>query len=111
MMMFLDDQIDTLEEESVSVLKLKCPYGRPGESNGEWSRDCSNWKALVSSVERERLLGRDNKLAEGEFYMSLAEFVRTFSAVECVHFDAETSRDEPTLQHGKGWPCYTNNSI
>lgn len=93
-------QVDTLEKENVPVLRLRCPYGRTGEPSGEWSRDCPNWKTLAPPSERERLAGRD-RLPEGEFFMSLAEFVRCFSAVECVHFDAETSRDEPTLQ-GKG---------
>lgn len=89
-----------MEDESVPVLRLKCPYGRSGEPSGDWSRDCPNWSELVSSNERDRLLGRD-RLPDGEFYMALTEFVRCFSAVECVHLDAETSRDEPTLQ-GKG---------
>lgn len=96
------DKVDTLDEESVPVLKLKCPYGRGGESNGDWSRDCANWSGLVSPNERDRLVGRD-RLADGEFYMTLAEFVRCFSAVECVHLDAETSRDEPTLQGKVPW--------
>lgn len=92
-------QVDTLSEETVPLLRLRCPYGRHGESVGEWSRDGKSWDTSVSSSERDRL-GAE-QLAEGEFYLSFPDFAQTFTSIECVHLDAETSRDEPTLQ-GKG---------
>ena len=92
-------QVDTLQQESITLIRLRSPYGRPGENLNDWSRDSKQWDVSVSSVERQRL-GVDN-LADGEFYMSLADFVQTFSQIESVHLDTETSRDEPTL-HGKG---------
>ena len=91
-----------MTEESVPLLRLRCPYGRHGESTGDWSRgDAKNWETSVSvsSAERERL-GPD-QLPDGEFYLSFPDFIATFTAIECVHLDAETSRDEPTLQ-GRG---------
>jgi hypothetical protein len=94
--------VDTLTEESVPLLRLRCPYGRHGESTGDWSRgDAKNWETSVSvsAAERERL-GPD-QLPDGEFYLSFPDFIATFTAIECVHLDAETSRDEPTLQ-GRG---------
>jgi hypothetical protein len=93
------EQVDTLQQESITLIRLRSPYGRPGENLNDWSRDSKQWDVSVSSVERQRL-GVDN-LADGEFYMSLADFVQTFSQIESVHLDTETSRDEPTL-HGKG---------
>lgn len=92
-------QVDTLSDESVPLLRLRCPYGRHGESTGDWSRDSKLWENSVSSSERERLAS--DQLLDGEFYLSFTDFVQTFTAIECVHLDAETSRDEPTLQ-GKG---------
>jgi hypothetical protein len=89
-------QVDTLSNESVSLVRLRCPYGRSGENRADWSRGSKTWDVLVSSTERERLARE--KLADGEFYMSFSDFVQTFTTIECVHLDAETSRDEPTLQ-------------
>lgn len=88
-----------MTDESVPLLRLRCPYGRHGESTGEWSRNSQNWETMVSPAERERLTL--DQLVDGEFYLSFPDFVQTFTAIESVHFDAETSRDEPTLQ-GKG---------
>ena len=93
------DKVDTLAEESVPLIRLRCPYGRHGESTGQWSRDSTNWQTLVTSAERDRLA--PDQLLDGEFYLAFNDFVQTFTGVECVHLDAETSRDEPTLQ-GKG---------
>ena len=91
-------QVDTLVNESVNLVRLRCPYGRQGVNTADWSRGSKKWDQ-VSSSERDRL-AKDH-LADGEFYVSFVDFVQTFTALECVHLDAETSRDEPTLQ-GKG---------
>lgn len=77
-------------------MRLRCPFGITGESTSDWGRSSSNWNELVSNSERERLA--PHQLAEGEFYLSFNDFVETFTQIECVHLDAETSRDEPTLQ-------------
>ena len=91
-------QVDTLANESVNLVRLKCPYGRQGVNTSDWSRQSKCWEQ-VSTSEKDRL-GRDH-LGDGEFYLSFVDFVQTFTSLECVHLDAETSRDEPTLQ-GKG---------
>ena len=80
------------------MIKLKSPYGRSGENLGDWACESSNWDVQVSSAVKDKLC---EPLNEGEFFMSLADFVQTFTNIECVHLDTETSRDEPTL-HGKG---------
>lgn len=90
--------MDTLAEESVPLIRMRCPYGRLGENTAEWARGSKAWDVLISSTERDRLAPGD--LVEGEFYISFADFVQTYTSVECVHLDADTSRDEPTL-HGK----------
>ncbi|KAG1674068.1 Calpain-C [Nymphon striatum] len=38
-----------------------------------------------------------------EFWMPYNEFVKTFSKIEVVHLDSETSRDEPSLRHKTSW--------
>lgn len=91
--------METLNRDAVILIRLRSPYGVSGENVGEWCRDHENWHVLVSGVERERL--GLSRLIDGEFYISFDDFVQTFTHIECVHVDTETSRDEPTLQ-GKG---------
>ena len=81
-------------------MRLRCPFGKSGESSTDWSRHSPKWNECVSNGERERLA--PHQLAEGEFYLSFNDFVDTFTQIESVHLDTETSRDEPTLQ-GKGF--------
>lgn len=35
--------------------------------------------------------------------MSYSDFVRTFTQLEVIHLDGETSRDEPSLRHKTPW--------
>lgn len=35
--------------------------------------------------------------------MNYNEFVKTFTHVEMVHLDSDTSRDEPSLHHKRTW--------
>lgn len=35
--------------------------------------------------------------------MAYSDFVRTFSQLEVIHLDGETSRDEPSLRHKTPW--------
>jgi len=95
------EKVDTLNNENVSLMRLRCPFGISGESTSDWCRNCPNWNELVSNGERERLA--PHQLAEGEFYLSFNDFVENFTQIECVHLDAETSRDEPTLQGKVPW--------
>ena len=40
---------------------------------------------------------------EGEFWMPYMDFIKTFTHLEVVHLDSETSRDEPSMADKKRW--------
>lgn len=49
------NKVDTLSEESVSLLRLRCLYVRHGESTVDWSRgEAKNWDRSVSLAKSER---------------------------------------------------------
>lgn len=37
------------------------------------------------------------------FRISYSDFVKTFTHLETVHLDSDTSRDEPSLHHKQTW--------
>ena len=43
------------------------------------------------------------KLSKGEFFMPFKSWVNTFTHLEVVHLDGDTSRDEPSLQDKVPW--------
>ncbi|XP_008486255.2 calpain-C-like, partial [Diaphorina citri] len=94
------ERIETYDGEPVQLVKLRNPLGGGGEYIGAWSRDSSNWDA-VSAHDKETLGVRH--LADGEFWISYADFLKAFTHLEVVHLDSETSRDEPSLHHKNTW--------
>lgn len=93
------ERIETFNNQTVQLLKLRNPLGPSAEYNGPWSINSVEWSD-IPPYEVERLQA---KLAEGEFYMSYLEFMSTFTHLEVVHLDSDTSRDEPTLYHKNTW--------
>lgn len=93
-------QVKTFSGESVQLVKLLNPLGHGGEYLGDWARDAADWDE-VTSPEKERLGIRH--MADGEFWISYSDFVKTFTHLEAVHLDSDTSRDEPSLHHKQTW--------
>lgn len=94
------DRVETFSGEPVQLIKLRNPIGPGGEYVGAWARDSVDWDE-VPPHEKERLAARH--LGEGEFWISYSDFVKTFTHLEIVHLDNETSRDEPSLHHKNTW--------
>lgn len=80
-------------------MKLRNPLGPASEYVGSWSLDSPEWSE-TSPHEQERLQA---KLTEDEFWIPYAEFVKTFTHLEVVHLDSDTSRDEPSLHNKNTW--------
>lgn len=95
------EKVERYSGEQVSLVRLRTPLGTSGEYLGSWrGRDAPEWDD-VHQHERDRL---NLKLTpEGEFWMSYSDFVRTFTQLEVIHLDGETSRDEPSLRHKTPW--------
>ncbi|KAK0181079.1 hypothetical protein PV327_003395 [Microctonus hyperodae] len=94
------ERVETFSGEAVQLVKLRNPLGPGGEYIGAWARGSLEWDE-VPIVERDRLAVRN--MAEGEFWISYSDFVKTFTHLEVVHLDAETSRDEPSLHSKHTW--------
>ncbi|XP_065349926.1 calpain-C [Cloeon dipterum] len=92
------DRVETFNGENVQLVRLRNPTGVGSEYVGAWSRDSAEWDE-VPMDERERL----SSLGDGEFWISYSDFVKTFSHLEVVHLDSDTSRDEPSLHHRSTW--------
>lgn len=93
------DKIETFNNEPIQLLKLKNPLGPASEYLGPFAKDSAEW-AEVHPVEIDRIL---SKTQEGEFWMPYSEFIKTFTHLEIVHLDNDTSRDEPSLQNKNTW--------
>ncbi|XP_023016571.1 calpain C [Leptinotarsa decemlineata] len=93
------ERVDTFSGEGVQLLKVRNPLGQPSEYIGSWYADCPEYSE-IPPPELERLQG---KLQEGEFWMPFPHFTKTFTHLEVVHLDSDTSRDEPSLHNKNTW--------
>lgn len=94
------ERVETFSGEPVQLVKLRNPMGPGGEYVGAWARDSMDWDE-VPPQEKERLAVRH--MGDGEFWISYSDFVKTFTHLEVVHLDSDTSRDEPSLHHKNTW--------
>lgn len=85
--------------EAVQLVKLRNPLGPSSEYIGPWSRESPEWTD-IEPHEHERL---QLKTLDGEFWMCYPDFVKTFTHLEVVHLDSDTSRDEPSLHNKNTW--------
>ncbi|KAL1117337.1 hypothetical protein AAG570_004663, partial [Ranatra chinensis] len=93
------ERVETINGEVIQLVRLRSSVGG-GEYVGTWSRTCTQWHQ-VPHQEKERI-GLSNR-PDTEFWMSYSEFIKTFSHIEAVHLDSETSRDEPSLHNKQTW--------
>lgn len=94
------ERVETFGGDPVQLVKLRNPMGPGGEYVGAWARDSLDWDE-VPPQEKERLAVRH--MGDGEFWISYSDFVKTFTHLEVVHLDSDTSRDEPSLHHKSTW--------
>lgn len=93
------ERIEMFSGEATQLIKIRNPLGQSNEYTGSWSVDSQEWSDTPPH-ELERIQG---KLQEGEFWMPYSDFVQTFTHLEVVHLDNDTSRDEPSLHHKNTW--------
>lgn len=86
-------------DEQISLVRLINPLGPGAEFIGAFGRDSREWLD-ISDQDRLRCESVEDVEEEGDsaFWMSWHEFVKSFTHVEVVHLDGETSRDEPSLR-------------
>ncbi|XP_076272329.1 calpain C isoform X2 [Rhynchophorus ferrugineus] len=93
------DRVETFNNETLQLIKIKNPLGSAAEYCGPLCLDSSEWTELPPQ-EYERIQA---KFTEDEFFMPYSEFLRTFTHLEVVHLDSDTSRDEPSLHNKSTW--------
>lgn len=91
--------METFNGDAVQLIKLRNPLGQSLEYVGAWGPEAPDWSE-VSPVELDRL---KSKTVEDEFWMPYSDFIKTFTNLEVVHLDSDTSRDEPSLHSKSMW--------
>ncbi|XP_066982446.1 calpain-C [Macrobrachium rosenbergii] len=94
------EKVDRYNGEQVCLVRMRTPVGTSAEYLGAWGRSTPEWDEVPPN-EKERL--NLKYTPDGEFWMAYSDFVRTFSQLEVIHLDGETSRDEPSLKHKMPW--------
>ncbi|RWS22123.1 calpain-C-like isoform X2, partial [Leptotrombidium deliense] len=89
----------TIERETINLVRIKNPLTLSAAYMGSWSHGTPDWNRLCA---KDRFTLTSN-LTEAEFYMSYQEFLKTFTNLQVIHLDSETSRDEPSLKGKKPW--------
>ncbi|CAK9301677.1 unnamed protein product [Gordionus sp. m RMFG-2023] len=74
------------KQGKVCLLRMRNPWGNEAEWNGPWSDKSSEWH-YTSAEERQRL-GLVFK-ADGEFWISLKDFMSNFEKIEICHLSPE----------------------
>ncbi|CAL4082230.1 unnamed protein product [Meganyctiphanes norvegica] len=97
---YVIEKVERYSGEQVTLVRLRSPVGTSVEYLGAWGRNAQEWEE-VPNKEKERL--NLKYMPHGEFWISYSDFVRTFSQLEVIHLDGETSRDEPSLRHKTPW--------
>lgn len=93
------ERTETFNGDTIHLMKIKNPLGQSSEYVGAFSKDSTEW-AEIHPQEIDRIR---NKMQEGEFWMPYSEFIKTFTHLEIVHLDSDTSRDEPSLHNKNTW--------
>ncbi|XP_054707542.1 calpain-C-like [Uloborus diversus] len=94
------DKVETVNGDQIQLVKLRNPLATLSEYVGSWSKDSSEWEKIIPE-DIDKLNCRN--ITDGEFWMTYHDFVKTFTSLEAVHLDTETSKDEPTLRSKIPW--------
>jgi len=80
--------------DRIQMLRLK------STTNQEPIGPCISYAPLEHHEKQKILALRED---EQDFFISVTDFLRTFTHIEVVHLDADTARDEPTLNGKNPW--------
>lgn len=86
---FMQVKKQTVDEKEF-LLRVRNPWGSHVEWNGRWSDSSAEWRNLSSDVRRQMGLVMDS---DGEFWLSLSDFVRNFDSVEICNLTADSLRE------------------
>ena len=87
-------QVQSSSGDRTHVLRLK------STTNQEPLGPCISYIPM-DHIEKQKILSLRED--ERDFLISLPDFLKTFTQIEVVHLDADTARDEPTLNGKNPW--------
>lgn len=73
------------------LIRIRNPWGNEVEWNGAWSDQSEEWNSLGEDERAEVGLEKEH---DGEFWMSLSDFMREWSHVQICHLSANSFSDE-----------------
>lgn len=94
------EKIETIDGDAVQLVRLRNPLGLSTDFIGAWGKESTEWNRVSEEIKSKLNLKYS---IEGEFWMTYQDFVKTFSVLEVIHLDAETSKDEPSLRGRIPW--------
>ena len=98
-------QIETIDGEIVKLLRIRNPWGNCKEWNGDWSDNCPNWNRVSFEI-REQI--DFHKKSDGEFYISIADFVEIFHNLNICHLSIESldnqAKNFKLVEQSGFWP-------
>ena len=98
--LFLKAQLSNGERLPILRMKSTTNYQ---DSPGPWVSlpRTQAWHNLLDGPEKQRILAL--RESNQDFFLTLSDFVKTFTNLEIVHLDADTARDEPSLNGKNPW--------
>lgn len=92
--LYAQHKVQTANGDRIQMLRLK------STTNQESLGPCISYIPLDHQEKQKILALRED---EQDFFISVPDFLRTFTHIEVVHLDADTARDEPTLNGKNPW--------
>ena len=78
--------METSLNETIQILRLRCT-SNVRDSLSDWATHSSTWNSL-DGLEKQRLMA--SRESDFEFFISLSDWLKTFTHLEIVHLDADT---------------------
>ncbi|XP_023234485.1 calpain-C-like [Centruroides sculpturatus] len=94
------DKVETVEGDQIQLVKLRNPLSMISDYVGNWCRNSSEWNKLTPENKHKKNL---RNLQDGEFWMTYQDFVRTFTTLEIIHLDGDSSKEELSLRSRMCW--------
>lgn len=84
----------------IQLVRIRNPWGNECEWKGAWSDSSPEWQCITASDRKSLGLTHD---ADGEFYMSFADFVKNFEKVEVCNLGPEAAEAVLGNKSSKHW--------
>lgn len=94
------DKVEIFSGEHLQLVHLRNPIGSTNDHAGAWTKSSKEWDNVPAN-EKERIGLK--QASDMEFWMTFQDFVQTFTQLEVVHLDGDTSKDEPSLRSKQAW--------